>query len=421
MSALLHKVYALFIEGKGIRGTCKKAWKLFWKEMDFAFGIIAREIMKSRTQIQKNKIFFQTQQNCYTCNPKYVCEELLKRGLDVDLVWRAPPKGRGSIPTSVRAVKAGSFDYYKEMFTSNVIVTNALLFKEQGVFLKKGQTLIETWHGSLGIKRFGKSNYKGDWRWIRAAILTGKMTKYCVSNSSFETAVYRDTYWDRSTILELGHPRNDLLCETSQVRRENIYKEFCGKYEIPVGTRFVMYAPTFRDSKNFECYSIDFEKLTFALKKRFGGEWCVLLRYHPTLNKVYKAEDYLEKSSHTACVLNVTAYPDIQELIAITDIAITDYSSWIYDFLLLRRPGFIFATDIDEYYSERGFYYPLQETPFSIATNNDELTKNVLEHNDIEYLQKVELFLSGKGCIEDGHASERVADLIMQVMDRSGK
>lgn len=107
----------------------------------------------------------------------------------------------------------------------------------------------------------------------------------------------------------------------------------------------------------------------------------------------------------------------MQELIAITDIAVTDYSSWIYDFMLLRKPGFIFATDIDKYNTERGFCYPLETTPFPIARNNDELISNILDFSETVYLEKLEQFLQDKGCIEDGHASERVVELIKEIIE----
>lgn len=416
----LRTIWAWAVEGKGIRGTFKKLWNAFWKEMDRILGIVAREILKMKTPIQKNKVFLHTQDNRYGCNQKYICEELLRQGVDVDIVWRCPAKGEGGIPENVRAVKAGSFSYYKEMFSSNVVISNSILFKDQAIYLKRGQTLIETWHGSLGIKRFGKHDYKSSWRWVRGAISTGKMTDYCISNSDFETGVYRDTYWKRTPILQFGHPRNDLFFDNNKKRRRELRERLCEKWKVPADVQFVMYAPTFRDSKNFQCYSIDFERLITSIKERFGGEWCVLLRYHPTLEGIYEQKDVFKKHTDIKLV-NVTKYADMQELIAVTDVAITDYSSWIYDFILLRRPGFIFATDIEMYNNERGFYYPLEETPFPIATNNDELMKNILSFDDKVYRQKLEEFLQGKGCVEDGHASERVVELIRKIVEGEGE
>ena len=135
-----------------------------------------------------------------------------------------------------------------------------------------------------------------------------------------------------------------------------------------------------------------------------------------TLRKVYKSRDNLRKGNEN--VIDVTDYADMQELISMADIAITDYSSWIYDFVLQRRPGFIFATDIDLYNNERGFCYPLEQTPFAIATNNAQLLQNIRDFNQPVYLDKVEAFLKDKGCMEDGHASERCVDKVLEMMGK---
>ena len=99
----------------------------------------------------------------------------------------------------------------------------------------------------------------------------------------------------------------------------------------------------------------------------------------------------------------------MQELLAVADAGITDYSSWAYDYVLTRRPLFIYATDLDQYDQGRGFYYPLTETPFSISQNTDELSEN--------NQARIDDFLAKKECVDDGHASERIVGLIKQVTD----
>ena len=105
-------------------------------------------------------------------------------------------------------------------------------------------------------------------------------------------------------------------------------------------------------------------------------------------------------------------YPDIQELLCAADIMVTDYSSCIFDFMLSRKPAFFYAEDIEKYNQERGFYFPMSETPFPIAQNTDELVKNLLEFNENKYLEEIDAFLKGKGAFEDGNASKRAADFI---------
>lgn len=412
----LHKLWAYLVTGKGIRETWKKIWNGFWKELDRILGVLAREIYKRKTKIIPNKVFFYTQEFRYCCNPKYICEELRRQCPDVDIVWRIAPKGRGGVPQDIRAVRAGTFGFYEEMYSSQVIVANSYIFLDQTLFLKKDQILIQTWHGSLGIKNFGKYDMKDGWRRIWASVLTGKMTDYCITNSSFVSGSLRRTYWPKTPMLEYGHPRNDLFFDTNQERRELLRAELCEKWEVEPDCKFVMYGPTFRDDKNFECYDVDFDRLVDALEKRFDGKWVILLRYHPSLRKVVKKRGYKPSEDEERRIIDVTGYVDMQELIAVSDVAITDYSSWIYDFMLLRRPGFIFATDIKLYNNERGFNYPLETTPFPIATNNDELISNILEFDSDKYAVALEAFLQDKGCVEDGHASERVVELIKKII-----
>lgn len=415
---LSHKVWSAFVVGKGTRSlpkTIVDIWKKFWEEIDRILGMLARQILKMKTPIVPNKVFFHTQESKYTCNPKYICEELQKQCPDIDIVWRVPNKGTSGVPDGIRTVKLNTFMYFKEIFSSKVVITNSFLYMGQPFTLKKDQVLIETWHGSLGIKRHDKKAIKDTWRRVYALEKTGKMTTYCISNSDLETSSLRSTYWSKTPILEYGHPRNDLFFPQYKEKRDILKEILFEEWGLPLDTQIAMYAPTFRDNKNFDCYNIDFQVLVEALKKRFGGEWCILLRYHPSLSNIYSKVNNKIKE-YDFPIINVTKYLDMQELIAVTDIAITDYSSWIYDFVLLRKPGFIFATDIKDYNNERGFYYPLEETPFSIAQNNSELQENILLFDQEIYSDKVENFLKEKGCIEDGHASERVVELIKQVM-----
>ena len=84
--------------------------------------------------------------------------------------------------------------------------------------------------------------------------------------------------------------------------------------------------------------------------------------------------------------------------------------------MMSRNPAFIFATDIEKFNTDRGFYYPLESTPFPIASDNETLIKNIETFDYENYKVKTEEFIKGKGCTEDGHASERTADLIEEIM-----
>ena len=107
----------------------------------------------------------------------------------------------------------------------------------------------------------------------------------------------------------------------------------------------------------------------------------------------------------------------------VSDILCTDYSSCIYDFILSRRAGFIFASDLQDYNTVRGLRYPLTETPFMIAENNDALVENILAFDDGVYQKNLDKFLEFHGCVDDGKASARVGDVIEEFVfgKRQGK
>ena len=123
---------------------------------------------------------------------------------------------------------------------------------------------------------------------------------------------------------------------------------------------------------------MDTNNILQTLREKFGGDWVIAIRLHPHVKKY--SEELYEFGEY---VVDASYYPDIQELLVSSDIAITDYSSCIFDFMLSKKPGFIFATDIKEYNTERGFYYPLESTPFPVASTNDTLAENIRNFDSI--------------------------------------
>ena len=134
-----------------------------------------------------------------------------------------------------------------------------------------------------------------------------------------------------------------------------------------------------------------------------------MLRLHP---RIAKLKDKLISMYGEGKIVDVTNYDDVQELLAVADVMISDYSSCIFDYLLTKKPAFIYATDIKEYEGERGFYYSLYDTPFDVAINNDVLSKAISNFNEEKYNNKVDEFLKEKGSIENGNASTNIIDFI---------
>lgn len=377
------------------------------KKADYILGFLIRKIVFRWGNIQNNKILVRTFDGRYSCNPKYVVEEILRQKLPVNIVWVVPAKGKikkSGFPEGIRLVRSGSYTMYREMASSKVWIDNALNCVWEGMPKKKGQIYINTWHGSMGIKRLS-----GNRIWMRRAKRCNRVTDYCIANSQFEEDVYKSTFWKKVPCLQYGHARNDILFLQNLHRQ--LKESICDSLHVDEAKKIALYAPTFRDDKSIEWLNIDLEHLKNTLEIRFGGEWVIFLRMHfkdkKRAKKKYRDLEY---------VVDVSGYGDMQEILAIADVGITDYSSWAYDYILTKRPLFIYAPDLEKYDQNRGFYYPLDTTPFSIAVDNLELEENILNFKEQEYLRRIDLFLQEKGCVEDGHACERIVSLIKKMV-----
>lgn len=406
---IFRKIAKNFVEGQFIKVIFTLIADFFRglrAVVDYGFAAIARLILSGTSKIQDNKVVFMTFNNNYMCNQKYICEELLKQKLPLDIVWvcTKAQMASGQYPKNVRLVARDSYEFFKEVATAKVWVDNALNFTWNPMPKKKGQFYLQTWHGSMGLKRIGKQEVKNA-RWSMSAAMAGKATTVCISNSTFETEVFRTTHWPKTEILELGHARNDVFFMSKQ-EQAKIRSKVCEFYDIPESYYIALYAPTFRNDDAADTYDLDHMAFVKALEAKFGGRWVLLNRYH------FKTKNARKNDVETERIISATAYPDIQELIVAADVGITDYSSWICDLVLTKKPGFIYAPDLKAYDSERGFYYPLNETPFPIAETNEELAERIRNFDAVAYEQKRQAFLEARGCKEDGHASEKIAEII---------
>ena len=269
---------------------------------------------------------------------------------------------------------------------------------------------MHTWHG-FALKMIDADATQAlEEAYIQGSKNDSRMTDVIVSGSGFMSGIYRDSFWYDGEVEELGTPRNDIFFgDTCTALAEKVRKIL----HLPQNRRLALYAPTFRADQNLDCYALDAQKLVSACEARFGGEWTVLIRLHPNIaGKSAGLFPYdVEK------ILDATAYPDMQELLAGADLLITDYSSSMFDYALTGKPCVQFALDVEEYTRERNFYFPLTGLPFPMARSNDELESIICNYDQTQWAGRWEVFRQENGFREDGNASDRCARWIL---DRLG-
>lgn len=340
---------------------------------------------------------------------KYIALELLRRHVGSEIVFFAtnPAQAASGAPPGIRFAPYTVLSVLRELATAEVWCSNQSWtdFIAWGLAKTRDQLYVQTFHGSLGIKRIGVDIPAGKLPrlWLRLLRRDAEMIDLLISNAAWESEfVYRRRFFGCGRIALVGHPRNDVFFGDSGAVRNAVRN----RYDLRPDERLVLYAPTYRAGGGTDALLFDYASLVDALESRFGGKWRAAVRFHPNWRNRKMVDDLR--------VINMTDYPDMQDLLVTADALVTDYSSCMFDFMLTRRPVFVYATDCAKYEHDRGFYYPLADTPFSVAKNEQELVTNVREFDGERYRARVREFLEGKGCVEDGRASERVADLIEQ-------
>lgn len=359
--------------------------------------------------LQSNKIIFNNfNGRGYGDNPKYIAEELLRREMPYDLVWVVNRKQDPTVPKAIRTVRAGSWREAYEYATAKVIVNNV---KSRLPFhKKKEQYYIQTWHGCFALKRIeGEVENELAPIYVRYSQRDSAMTDVMLSGSSMISDIMRRYFWYSGEIFECGQPRDDIFFSQT----EDEIKELKMKYGIPVGTKVAVYAPTFGDNRNTSAYKeFDAHRFRDCLVRKTGKQWMVIVRLHPNV----AFQDSLFRYDDT--VLNGSQGMDGQELFLLGDLLVTDFSSVMMDFAIMKKPVFLFTPDLDEYRKDRGLRPLFDTLPFPRCMSQEALDSAVLSYDKSSYLENLHHFMeTSYKNYSDGHASERVAERIKQVID----
>lgn len=342
----------------------------------------------------------------YGDNAKYIVEEIIKQNLNYDIVWML--KGdlirKSNFPNRIRVVKYGSFKALFEMATAKIWIDNCR--KSFYPPKRKNQFYIQTWHGGIALKKVEKDvEDKLAKNYIKYAKKDSKMADLFLSNSKFCSDMYRRAFWYRGDILECGSPRVDILFSGDYSIASRVKEYFGLEHEAKI----LLYAPTFRKDFNLDCYDIDFVELLNFLESKYNAKWYVFLRLHPNIPSYYV--HFLNQFNDTR-IINVTDYDDMYELMFVSDILITDYSSTMFEFSFVYKPVFIYASDVESYKNDRNFYFNITSLPYSVARNNEELLNNIKNFDQKVYYERVKDFMEQLEIYEKGDAAKQVVEEI---------
>jgi len=278
---------------------------------------------------------------------------------------------------------------------------------------RKGQKLIQLWHGAGAFKKWGYSAAENEWGNSR-----DEMEKYPIHWNYTHVIVsspeviphYADAFKiSPDRMFAYGFPRSDVFfnsgfIKTSQSKLEKLIPQSKGK-------KIILYAPTFRGNTLHDAYNEGVLDVSM-MKKAFSDEYFLITKYHPlsTPNKIpEKDEDFAQDLSKSI---------DINEALCCADIVITDYSSLIFEYSLLMRPMVFYAYDLESYIDQRNFYYKYEDfVPGPIVYDNNGLIDAIKSQATSFDKEKVRAFKNKFMSACDGNSTKRIVEKLFTEQD----
>lgn len=297
-------------------------------------------------------------------------------------------------------VKFDSFKYFMTSLKAKYWITDINV--ERGLHYKKrGTKFLNTWHG-VALKKIGNDDPK-------SARYNYKDVDYLCVSGAYDKKVYKSALnAQEKSFLEVGMPRNDRLFAATPKEKNALRHTL----NIPEGKKVLLYVPTWRDSQDRgKSYALDVQADFTYWQEKLGKDYVLLFRAHSRTTKLMNLEfnDFLRDYSE---------YPDLNDLLIVADVLITDYSSVVCDYAILEKPAICFGYDYEAYQEERGFYIDLDEVfPNGIYKDQNQVIEylETMSYNDEcqktrAIKQKFMEYSQGKAtqlCVEALFASEK--------------
>lgn len=296
-----------------------------------------------------------------------------------------------------------SFGSFKKLASSKFIFLNDNFFPLAFMNFKDESVIVQLWHAPGASKKFGGSVDIESRDILR---MISENTDCLIVTSKKIKKHYSEAFQiPESKIKALGLPRMDYYFENHDLNK--LKADFCQEYGVSQDKKIILYAPTFRDEEKYNNVFnyLDLDRFNEAL----SDEYVLALRLHPKIRDFYQ-DDISSKGKY----VDVSGFESEQELMLISDILITDYSSIMIEYGVLNRPILFFTYDLDSYLSnERGFYYDFETTvPGPIVRTSDELI-GAIANGEFDKSRISEFIMTQFDEI-DGQSSKRVVDYLLK-------
>lgn len=350
-------------------------------------------------------IFCEVRSLTVTDNFKLLIEKFNAEGYEVECHFL------GETLVGVIPYAKNALSFLKSMATAKYVFVNDACQVTSCVKKRPETVLTQLWHACGAFKKFGCSTAE-----LRFGVSREQMEKYpYYKNLNYITVSSPEICWAYeeamnakgfgSTVLPLGVSRTDVFFQPQyrQQAQENLLKAV----PMAAGKKIMLYAPTFRGTvrgaKSPD--QLDLALLQNALQE----DWILLIKHHPFVKKPPEIPEQLRQFA-----IDVSGKMTIEDLLTVSDLCISDYSSLVFEYSLFLRPLVFFAPDIADYEDWRGFYYDYHSlTPGPVVTTTQEVLQFVINSGKFDD-SRVAAFRNRFMSACDGHATDRIFDYLTQ-------
>lgn len=347
----------------------------------------------------------------YAGNPKYLYEYMIENAKfkKMKYVWAYPDEKKCEIPGDAIIVQRGSEEYFFYLAKAKYWINNILFpvkdHRDEVVYLN-------TWHGTplkkLGFdidldgpeKRSFDNLYKESLNW-----------DYLLVDNDYGEEKLVGAFHFKKNIIKKGYPINDIFFD--EKKKGKIRNKILLKYPAIEGKKIILYAPTWRDLEGDYVNGYDFN-LPFELERLYSeisDKAVIMVKLHHLI-----ADNLVIDDKYKDFIINASHEEDIMELLCVTDILITDYSSVFYDFTGTRNPILFYMYDAEEYINKtRGLYVDINTLPGPIVRDTEEIIeciKNIFCGN-FTYDKKLNMFCDEMNKYRKGTSCKDVLDIVI--------
>jgi CDP-glycerol glycerophosphotransferase len=286
--------------------------------------------------------------------------------------------------------------------TSRLLVTNYWM---SGAFRRRPyQRVQQTWHGTpykaMGLDRLGRGERPGYAAKIKREV---DQWSQLIAQNHYSAEIFAAAYGFDNQMLEIGYPRNDVLAQPVDT---DVLQALRDRIGVRPDELAVLYLPTWREDDKVVYRGLDFDRLLSGL----GGKARLLVRGHA--NTVRH-----DSTLQHAGLIDVTLYPNVNDLYLVSDVMITDYSSAMFDYSVTGKPLIFFAPDLSRYTGElRGAYFSLPDhAPGPVLETTDQVIEAIrdLTQVNLSYAERYAAWRQKFNYLDDGHAAERAVDALL--------